>query len=274
MRIKIRTSKAAIWARRLGSIAVPLLVLPVLMHRERYIDSGLFLVLIVFAAAVAALAVLLALLALVRLWFSGDQGWGRAIGGLVLGLFCLAPFGWYGALALRYPAITDIATAPRSELPLLFEPDTAAMAAPRVATAAEQQNVFPNAETRTYPLDVVQLFGLVNRLAEANDWDMRLRSEPADVTAEGRINARIVTWTGWPEEVVLRVRPAGAGGQVDMRSASIGAPLDFGSNGTRISGFLVALDAEVTAFMRDNPTITAAPADDDAVPDVETGNGD
>lgn len=273
MRIKIRTSKWAIWARRLGSIAVPLLVLPVLMHRESFIDSAVFLVLILFAGAVAALAVLVSLGALVRLWFSGDQGWARALAGLVLGLVCLMPFGFYGALALRYPPVTDMATAPRGELPLIFEPDTAAMPPARILPPEEQARAFPNAETRTYPLDVIQLFTLVERLVAANGWEVRRRIEPPDTLAEGRINARIVTLPGWREEAVLLVRPAAQGGRVDMRSASIGAPLDFGSNGNRISDFLAALDNEVTALLRDNPTINEPAPAEEAAPDVDTGNG-
>lgn len=272
MRIKIRTSKWAIWARRLGSIAVPLLVLPVVMHRERFIDSAAFLVLIIFAFCVAALAVLVSLSALVRLWFSGDQGWVRALAGLMLGLVCLTPFFFYGALALRNPAITDMATAPRDALPLIFEPDTAAMPPARLLSAEQQERFFPNAATRAYPLDVIQLFALVDHLVSANGWDVRRRSEPLSTLGEGRINARIVTLPGWREEAVLLVRPTAQGGQVDMRSASIGAPVDFGSNGARISAFLSALDDEVTALLRDNPTITEPAPAEDAAPEVETGN--
>ncbi|WIY53391.1 DUF1499 domain-containing protein [Devosia sp. YIM 151766] len=272
MRIKIRTSKWAIWARRLGSVAVPLVLLPVLMHREGFIDAATFLVLILFAGALAALAVLVSLGALIRLWFSGDQGWSRALAGLSLGLACVAPFGWYGALALRNPPVTDIATAPRSELPLIFQPDTAAMPPPLLLSAAEQGRLFPNAATRDYPLDVIQLFALVDRLVRANGWDVRRRSEPLDFSEEGRINARIVTLPGWQDEAVLLVRPTRDGARVDMRSASIGAPIDFGANGQRISQLLTALDSEVTAFLRDNPNISE-PVMPDVVPnpEVETG---
>ncbi len=273
MRIKVRTSKWAIWARRLGSIAVPLLVLPVLMHRERYIESAVFQVLIVLAGAVAALAVLTALVALVRLWFTGDQGWGRALGGLFLGLVCLIPFAYYGALAMRYPAITDIATAPRSDLPLIFEPDTAAMPIALTPSPDEQKRFFPNAEPRGYPLDVIQLYALVDRLVRANGWDIRRTIEPLNVLSQARINARVTTLPGWQEEVVLIVRPTAQGGRVDMRSASIGAPLDFGSNGNRIGEFLSALDNEVTVLLRDNPAITEPAPEEEATPEVETGNG-
>ncbi|ODT83500.1 MAG: hypothetical protein ABS76_03845 [Pelagibacterium sp. SCN 64-44] len=274
MRIKIRTSKWAIWARRLGSIAVPLVVLPVLMHRERFIESGIFLVLILFAGAVAALTILISLVALARLWYSGDQGWARALAGLCLGLLCLSPFLYYGALALRYPPATDIATIERGALPLLFEPDTALMPPARLVSLAEQARYFPNATTRDYPLDVIQLFALVDRIVRANGWDIHRRSEPLAFGEQGRINARIVTLPGWREEAVLLVRPTRGGARVDMRSASIGAPIDFGSNGNRISAFMVALDNEVTAFLRDNPNINEpAAVDEEPSPEVETGNG-
>lgn len=275
MRILIRTSKWAIWARRLGSLAVPLTIVPVLMHRERFLDSAAFLVVALFACAVAALAVLAALVALVRLWYTGDQGWGRALAGLFLGVFCLAPFAWYGSLALRYPIVTDIATAPRGELPLLFEPDTASMPPPQVLTPEQQQAYFPNATTRTYPLDPLQLFAIVEHLAEEQGWEIRQRREP-DINGEpGRLNARIVTLLGWREEAVLRVSAVAEGAAVDMRSASIGALHDLGSNGERISDFLVALDNEVTAFLRDNPNINQpdVPEAEEPAPEVETGNG-
>jgi hypothetical protein len=273
VRIVIRTSKWAIWARRLGSLALPLVILPVIMHRERLLDSAAFTVVIVFAGIVAALAILASLIALVRLWYTGDQGWSRALSGLVLGALCLAPFGWYGMLALRYPPVTDIATTNRAELPLVFEPDTATIPPPRVLSPTEQQQVFPNVSTRTYPLDVVQLFALVDRLVRAEGWDVRQRREPIEFNEIGSINARIVTIPGWREEAVFRVQPLAEGASVDMRSASIGAVLDFGSNGTRIEDFLVALDNEVTAFLRDNPNVTQAPVTEDEAPSVETGAG-
>lgn len=271
MRIKIRTSKWAIWSRRLGSLAVPMLVLPVFLHREQLIASPAFHVVMLAAGLVAALAVFCALIALVRLWFTGDQGWGRALAGLLLGLVCLAPFGWFGYLAADYPLVTDIATTTRSELPLIFEPDTAAMPPPHLLTAEQQARIFPNVTTRTYPLDAFQVFALVERLATAQGWDIRLRREPADATETGRLNARIVTLVGWREEVVIRVMPTATGSAVDMRSASINAVHDFGSNGVRISDFLIALDSEVTAFIRDNRNILQ-PADDEAAPEVETGS--
>lgn len=253
MRILIRTSKWAIWARRIGSVAIPLVVISVLLHRLRLMTSDLFLVAAAMAGAMALLAVLVSLVALARLWQTGDRGWGKALSGLAFGLICLLPYGWYGALALRYPAVTDMATADRGLMPLIFEPGTAAMPPPKMLSGPEMAVVFPNVETRTYPLGLVQTFVLAQRLVDDNGWDIRLERDPATGAAVGQINAQIVTLPGWREEVVVRVTGDLANSVVDMRSASLNALHDFGSNGRRIEAFLAALDDAVTTLLRDNP---------------------
>lgn len=271
MRILIRTSKWAIWARRLGRLAVPLVVLPVVLHHLGQIDSPGFLIAALVAFGVSALAILVAIVALVRLWYSGDQGWGRALSGLFLGLLCILPFAWFGALAWRYPPVTDIATTARGDLPLIFAPDTAHMPPPRLLGAGDQLRLFPNATTRHYPLDPAQLYALVERLVAQRGWEIRLRRAPGEAGPNGRLNARITTWAGWREEAVFRVTPDPEGAALDMRSASINAPHDFGSNGERISEFMVALDSEVTTLLRDNPGVNLPQSEDDA-PEVEAGD--
>lgn len=266
MRILIRTSKWAIWAQRLGRLAVPLVVLPVVLHHLGLIDSPSFSVAALVAGAVALLAILAALIALIRLWYSGDQGWGRALMGLLLGVLCLLPFGYFGYLATRFPPVTDIATVQRGELPLLFLPDTRDMPPPIVITPDEQARIFPNATTRRYPLDAAQLFALAEAVVAERGWDVRLRVAPGESGPSGRINARITTLAGWREEAVIRVSPDPQGAAVDMRSASINAWHDFGSNGGRISEFMVALDGAVTTFLRDNPNANQPVAEDDDEP--------
>jgi uncharacterized protein DUF1499 len=270
VRILIRTSKWAILARRLGSLAIPLTVIPVLLHREHFIASNIFLVAALLAALVAALAVVVALFALVRLWYTGDQGWGRTFGGLFLGLICLMPVAYFTALALKFPVVTDIATTDRGLLPLVLEPDTTLMPPPKLLTAAEIEANFPNVKTRTYPLDAQQAYDIVLRMVTDRGWDIRLQRAPATPTGSGEINARIVTLAGWREEVVLRIAGTATGASVDMRSASINAVNDFGSNGGRIEDFLIALDTEITTLLRDNPNadqpVEADPDEDGSGP--------
>ncbi|MET3926382.1 DUF1499 domain-containing protein [Devosia sp. 2618] len=266
MRIVIRTSRWAIWARRFGGVAVPLLVISVLLHHLRLITSDLFLVAVLSAGLVAALAVLAGIVALGRLWFSGDQGWSRALMGIVLGGLCLMPFAWYGNLALRYPAVTDIATADRGPMPLVFEPGTASMPTPKMLTSAQRAVIFPNVETRTYPLGLVPTFGIVRSLVASNGWDIKMLREPVEGLDVGQLNAQIVTLPGWREEVVVRVTGTATTAVVDMRSASLNALHDFGSNGTRITDFLAQLDDAVTTLLRDNPNANQPIDDDDDEP--------
>ncbi len=253
LRILIRTSRWAIWARRLGNLAIPMVVLPVALLWMRLISGNVFLVAEIAAAAVAAMAVLFALIALVHLWQTGDVGWDRALLGLVLGVVALLPFGWYLNLALRYPQVTDIATAERGQLPLVFDPVSRNMPEPRVLPAAEAAAVFPNVHTRTYPLGQVPAFSLVRQMVMANGWEIIEEREPGPDFSPGRINARVTEIPGWREEVVIRVTGSMDDSAVDMRSASLDLAHDFGSNGRRIEGFLVALDDAVTTLLRDNP---------------------
>lgn len=254
MRILIRTSKLAIWARRLGSVAVPLVVISVLLHRFRLINGNLFLAAAALAFCVALVAVLTSLAALVRLWYSGDQGWSKALLGLALGILCLLPFAYYGALALRYPAVTDIATTDRSLLPLVFEPGTADMPPPKMLSPAEQEAIFPNIVTRTYPLNQAQTFELIRDQVVNNGWEIRAERAVSPDTA-GQINAQIVTLPGWREEAVIRVSGDDQSASVDMRSVSLNAPHDFGSNGQRLESFLTNLDDAITTLLVENPDI-------------------
>jgi hypothetical protein len=252
VRILIRTSKWAIFARQLGSVAVPLLILSVAFHWAQLVTGNLFLAAAGLAGVVALAALLSGIIALVRLWYSGDLGWGQALLGVFFGAVCLAPFLWYANLAMRYPVVTDIATTDRGHLPLVFDAGTLDMPPPRLLSTAEQDIRFPNARTRDYPLGAATTFAVVERLVEDNGWDVRLRREPGE-GVPGQVNARTTTLVGWREEAVIRVTGDLTSAVVDMRSASLNAPNDFGGNGRRIEQFLVALDDAITTLLRDNP---------------------
>ncbi len=255
MRILIRTSRWAIWARRLGSVAVPLVIISIALHRLRMITSDVFLSAAGAAAIVALLAVVVSVVALAHLWQSGDRGWDKAFAGLLFGLVCLAPFVWYGTLALQYPAATDIATTNRGLLPLVFEPGTAAMPPPRLLSQPQLAAIFPNVETRTYPVGQAQTFALVEQIIADNGWDVRMVRAPDETAEPALVNAQVMTLPGWREEIVVRVTGDAGTATVDMRSASLNALHDFGANGQRVEQFLADLDTAVTTLLRDNPNL-------------------
>ncbi len=64
----------------------------------------------------------------------------------------------------------------------------------------------------------------------------------ASDTAAGRIEATDTTrWFGFKDDVVVRVRPEGAGSRVDVRSASRVGRSDIGANAKRVREFLARL---------------------------------
>lgn len=262
MRIIIRTSIWAIWARRLASLAVPLLVLPVVLYRQRLIETDAFHIAETVALGVALAGLLTALVALARLWQTGDRGWGRAIPALFVSLFCLLPFGWLALEVERYPAVTDVATIERQFLPLRLDAATEAMRPP-VPLAAEHLGVeFPDARSRAYGLGPDRVYAVALGLIAQRGWTVVGQRQPSGLFGEGLINARVTHLLGWRDEVVLRIamRPGGTG--VDMRSVSLDALHDLGANGRRIEEFLNALDAGVAAALRDMQ-VTTDPEEED-----------
>ncbi len=261
MRILIRTSKWAIWARRFGSFALPLMVIPVWMHRNQMLTSETFQIILAVAIVSALLAVFFGLGAYARLWQTGDRGWGRATIGLFLGLLCLSPLAYGASLAVRYPATADVATAATPPLRLMVKPPASSPApAPsrEVILAA-----FPNALSRTYQLDTGQVFELVEELVASRGWETRVRRVPGSAVREGQINALAMTFFGWRDEIVVRVSRSGQGSEVAMRSTSLVGVHDLGRNGTRIEAFLLELDELVFELNR-RQTVSADPHQDAA----------
>ena len=271
MRILIRTSKWAIWARRFGSFALPLAVIPVFMHRGRVITSETFEIIEIVAVGVAIMALLLSFGAFIRLWLTGDRGWGRASTGFVLSLICLTPLGVGLIDFLRYPLSGEVSTDTADPPPLLSSVSLVAVAGGDPAQIAA---AFPNAKTRRYPFDAVQLYGIVTKLVQERGWEIRLQRAPATGFDDGQINALAMSLFGWRDEVSIRVSGDPEGVSVAMRSASLSAIHDPGINGQRIEEFLVALDTKVSLLMRDEPAGTAtADAESDATtPDAASGD--
>jgi hypothetical protein len=246
MRILVRTSRTAIWARRLAGLSLPLAIVPVFLHYQRAIDSGRFQLVETIAFATAVLALLLSVLAMIRLWRSGDKGWDRAFTGLVLALVCLAPFGYAAYALYTNPAVTDVSTAPDDPLVLALAgaPDAPVL-------RAEVEAAFPNVRTRRYQLDTQRLFTLVSQLVDDRGWAVQTKRVPLGPLDRGEIDAVVTTWLGWRDEVGIRLVGGTDGVSVDMRSASLGGGYsDLGANGQRIEEFLLALDAAVTTDMQ------------------------
>jgi len=252
MRILIRTSKWAIWARRVGALALPLAVIALLLHRGHIITSENFMVIEGIALVLAVLTLLMALVAFVRLWFTGDQGWWRATIAFVFGVLCLAPGAYFGYLYLKQPGAADVSTD-FGDPPALVSFVEARFVTPDQRARIEAE--FPNARSRNYPVAAPDMFDAVASLVDDRGWDVRLTRKPTGELDSGELNAVVTTLLGFREEVAIRVTGAADGSTVAMRSTSLSNFPDFGENGARIEAFLLDLDNQVTDMLRN-----AAPA--------------
>ncbi|MEO8759201.1 MAG: DUF1499 domain-containing protein [Devosia sp.] len=253
MRILVRTSKWAVWARRVGALALPVAAIPVLLHRAHVITSDNFLVVEAVALGLAALAVLMAFVAFVRLWFTGDQGWARASIAFIFGVLCLAPAAYFGYEALHEPSSPDV-TTDFVNPPALVSYVDARFTTPEQRSKLETQ--FPNARSRNYPIAAPDMFDAIANLVDDRDWDVRASRRPTTQLETGELNAVVTTLLGFRQEVAIRVTGAADGTTIAMRSASLSTFPDFGQNGSRVEAFLLDLDNQVTVMLRN-----AAPAD-------------
>ncbi len=250
MRILIRTSRWAVWARRLTALALPLAVLPVLLQRGRIITSDNFVAVEAVALAIAALALLMAIVAYVRLWFTGDQGWWKATLAVLLSAICLAPAAYFGWEAMHNPEFPDVTTD------FANPPDLVSAVPSHVVSAADEARIeaaFPNARSRNYPIAAPQTYDVVLGLVEGRGWEVRSHRSPASDFDTGSINAIVMTPLGFRQEVAIRVAGSTDGTTVAMRSASLNSFPDFGENGGHIEALMLDLDAQVTAMLREAP---------------------
>lgn len=247
MRVLVRTSTLAIWSRRLGSFALAVIGLSFLLHLFDQLDTETFVLSLMIGTGIAALGFLLALAAYVRLWFTGDKGWGLASTGLVTALLAVLPAGYAAAMAARYPSTVDVTTA-------INNPPALLSAAPGPVAALDPETVldsFPNLITRSYQVDPGALYALAEGLVRQRGWEIT-RARPALAAgAPATLNVMRRTLLGWRSEMALRIMPSSLGAQIDLRSASLRPLLhDQGENGRAIETFLLALDHAVTAYVQ------------------------
>jgi hypothetical protein len=259
MRILIRTSKWAIWSRRIASFALPLAIVPIFMHRGGMITSETFHVIEWAAILCAVVALVMAIASFVRLWNTGDRGWVRATFGVVFSLIVLLPAAYAAYAFFKYPRTTDVYTD-YADPPLLVSDVPSVRMTTDLARSIAA--AFPNVASRTYPLGPQQVFDLATNLVVARGWEIEASLPPAGPQGEGQLNAIVLTLLGWRDEISLRITGVPEGSTVAMRSSSMVGIHDLGENGHRIEEFMLALDQEVTVIMRDAPA--NAPVDEPA----------
>ena len=241
-------SKLAVWSGRLGWFALAVAVLSVVVVRSGVLEIGPALATFAAALVFAALAILLAFAAFVSIWRQGRPGLGRAILGLFLGLALLAYPAFLGYRAWKLPAIYDVTTDTSN--PPRF--DALADARPpglntyHAAFAALQRAAYPNIGPLQYDAPPKLVFDLTLGLINKRKWRIAEARPPGagrrDAVIEAATRSLIM---GFPDDVVIRITPLGAGSRVDVRSASRHPWPDLGANASRVQGLLDDIDDAV-----------------------------
>ena len=251
MRIVIKTSKLASWSRRLSSIALPALFFSIYLHRDGSLDSETFNLILSLITATAFVAIIFALLAFIVLWFSGDNGWGRAAVGLLLALITIVPFSYSYIERQLYPISYDVSTNPELNIELLSP--IKKLKTFKQAEQIELIRAFPNMVMRYYQIDEKDLYQIVKEQIEKKRWDIIGDKQLLGAAQnKSQINATTMSLIGWRDEIAVQISPTVSGSSIAMRSASMVVEHDLGRNGKRIEDFLMLIDQAVTDFSKSN----------------------
>jgi uncharacterized protein (DUF1499 family) len=105
--------------------------------------------------------------------------------------------------------------------------------------AAQQKKAYPDLAPAQLPVPPRAAFELALGIVRTSGWVI-VATAPEDL----RIEATATTdWFGFKDDVVIRIKPAGGGSRVDMRSVSRVGRSDLGVNARRIREFLRQLTA-------------------------------
>ena len=106
-------------------------------------------------------------------------------------------------------------------------------------TARAQREGYSDLSTVTMPGEPAALVERSREVAAELGWDI------VDVDPDGgRLEASETTfWFGFIDDVVVRIRPAGGGSEIDVRSVSRVGVSDLGANAARIRRFINRLQS-------------------------------
>ncbi len=267
-------SRLAIWSRRLALFSLVATFVAIVIVRSGALDIVPALSTLACALLLAVVAILLALGAGIVIWREGLGGLRHALSGALIGLALIGYPAYLGLRAYQLPAIYDITTDPID--PPQF--DAIARLRPRDANpityqglyAAEQQHVtYPDIAPDGTTVSPREAFDVAMKVIARRRWrvvDARppqpLVAPPGDPQEDGAGQDGIIEAVarsmilGFPEDVVVRIRPTSDGARIDVRSASRYGRRDLGSNAARVQDIIADID-----------NILAAPEEQPAPPE-------
>lgn len=241
---EVRISWLATLSRRVAIFSLPVIVLAIVLHRLGLVEYEVAYITLLAGLAIALLGILLAGAAFVVIWNEGLRGLGRAIAACVIGVAVMAWPTFEFARGVTLPAISDITTDP-SDPPRFVavasaRPSSAnPVAYPGEDAAIRQRIAYPGVKPYEIDASADEVFNIALSIVERRGWRVLDSVTPRGGQREGRIEAVALTVImGFREDISIRIRTAGSGVRIDMRSASRYGNHDLGSNARRIERFL------------------------------------
>jgi hypothetical protein len=282
IRKRLRT---AVPARRAAAFAAVLLVVAIVLFRQGGIDFATLRLMAAGVFGLAVLALVTALAGLVRVWHSGREGGGAALGALTIALLVIVPFGLAGVLASQYPRTNS------AETDAMMVNDMLAGVTVNEGAAAELADGGASLTGRRFQASAAQVYAVARLVIEDKGWTLvdvvtevsedDAENATGDLGTSGTVGIPLPTPRATteapvdrfalpeakdyaltveardfllrlPSDMAIRIVEDGNETFVDLRSTSRAVTFDLGQNRRFIEDFLARLDegmAGVTAVL-------------------------
>lgn len=241
--------KWARWARRLAVAAFVVAIAGLAAFRQELMSFAVPLLVVAVAVVLALVAVLIGVFVVLGAPFrraATGRRWGNVVWAFALSLVVLLPAAGTIQRGRDVPAIHDITTDTKN--PPVF----VAVPKRRAATdnaldidkdvIAMQKAAYPDIATKKSRLRVRPAYFRALKRVREFGWEVVADVPPKSARGTGRIEATVKSRIfGFRDDVVIRVKPAGSGSKIDMRSASRLGRSDLGANAARITRYLSGL---------------------------------
>ena len=264
-----RTSRLAIWARRLALFSLAATFIAVIIVRSGALDIVPALSTLAGALVLAVVAILLACGAGIVIWMEGVGGVSEAATALLVGFALIAYPLYLGVEAYRLPAIFDVTTdpidPPRFEAIARLRPrDANPVAYGGLYNAELQRKAYADIKPDDTSASPQEAYDALLKIITKRKWHVvDARPPQAAAPRDGHIEAIARTpILGFREDVVVRVRATRDGSLIDVRSASRYGRHDLGDNAKRVSALIDDVDDVLAAPAPEKkpPPLPAAPA--------------
>ena len=235
-------SRVAVVAQRLGFAGVVLVVLGPLLNRVPGVPPMAGFLTFALGLLDGLLALLIGAIAL---WITrpsaGVAGRGQALTGAGIGLALFVVVIGINSGGMGGPRINDITTDtedPPAFVAIAARESERDYGYPGAEFAVQQRTAYPDVVSFELAMPPAEALAAARQAALELGWEI-VDEDPATGRLEATHTTAIFRFV---DDVVVRIRPGGAGSLVDMRSKSRDGKGDVGANAARIRAFRTAVE--------------------------------